>query len=199
MFKRKLTNGALDDQGTNTWCYTFNGYNSAEAEYYDMSSHPFYISEQTRQDAIDDGDGTDECDMCYGNVILPAKYTDSVGYYGIKIILNNIVFLGESYDDGYDNGYSVSYCFSNVFGNDCYGNTFGKKCYYNSFGNNCYSNSFESDCFRNSFGNYCYGNSFGNNCHSNSFGNDCHSNSFGYNLQNNLFGNRDVSPASMRV
>ncbi len=206
LFKRKLTNGALDNQGTDTWCYTFNGYNQNSTEYYDISSHMFYISEQTRQDAIADDDGADECDMCYNNVILPVKYTYRE-YYDVKVILNNIVFLSVSYDNGYDNGYDVAHCYGNAFsenchnntfskncrdntfGENCYNNAFGENCYNNTFGKNCYENTFGDDCNQNSFGNACRVNLLGNSCYCNSFRNGCYSNSFGNGCSNNSFGN----------
>ena len=191
-FKRPLTDGEYDpDEGTDTWVYTFNGYNLNAGTYYDMSTTPFRISEETKQAAMEDGDGADDGDICYGNKISERKAEDeaNAGYMRFAIKLNDIVFLGSSYDNGYDDGFGVCYCYFNTFESNCYSNTFGNGCTTNTFGSGCYSNTFGNNCVANTFGNNCVTNTFGNGCLRNTFGNNCFSNTFGFNCTTNTFGN----------
>ena len=185
-FKRKLTNGILDaENGTDTWCYTFNAYNEDNSEIQDASVI-------AQKEAIDD-----DANRCYGNIIN--YYCATVNNNGA--IMNDIVFLNLYNHDNYFSCHSNSFgndcrsnsfgngCHSNSFGNDCRSNSFGDGCTFNSFGKACIFNSFGNDCFYNSFGNVCRSNSFGNECNNNSFGNDCYDNSFGNYCNSNSFGN----------
>ena len=170
LFKRKLTDGVLDEEnGVDTWCYTFNAYCTDDTNIYDASV--ISRKEIIRRDA----------NRCYGNIVK--EYSVAIDNAGS--ILNDIVFL---------NIYGIEsmvsfHCFENSFGNSCSSNTFGNNCYSNTFGNNCYYNTFGNSCSDNSFGTSCSSNTFGNNCHSNTFGNSCSENSFGYECNGNSFGN----------
>ena len=215
LFKRKLTDGVLDEEnGVDTWCYTFNAYCTDDTNIYDASV--ISRKEIIRRDA----------NRCYGNIVK--EYSVAIDNAGS--ILNDIVFLNiygiesmvsfHCFENSFGNSCSSNTfgnscssntfgnncyyntfgtsCSSNTFGNNCYSNTFGNNCYSNTFGNNCesnsfetgcYSNSFETGCYSNSFGNYCNDNTFGNNCYYNTFGNNCSDNSFGNNCNDNSFGN----------
>ena len=193
-FKRKLTNGSYDDQGTDTWCYTFNAYNFVMGVCEDSST---IVSNRS----------VTNLNVCCENRIesyLATQDTQS------KFKLNDIVFLDISYDTMLlvmcygntirSNCYNITFgssCYGNTIGNSCYDITFGKNCQINSFGNYCRQNSFGDSCYRNTFGDSCYSNtfessyyegSFGSNCQNNTFGSSCYRNSFGSNCRNNTFG-----------
>lgn len=178
-FKRKLTDGDYDpENGTDTWVYTFNSWHKDDEECHDVSADLFYISEETRQAAIDDGDGADECDVCKNNVIKQYQISNDLGYFENRFALNDIVFLGNSYDDGLDDGYFVVHIYSNTFGNNCFSNTVGDNCFYITVGNECNNNTFGVSCFSITLGNKCCKNTIGNGCHAITIGNECHTNAF---------------------
>lgn len=186
------------ENGDDTWVYTFNGKNLNNGELYDITSTPHKISEETRQAALDDGDSTEEGDLCYNNKIAINILKDSLDCKTTKLSLNNIVFLCVSYDFGYYEGYCSSSCLSNTFDSDCYNNTFGNECSDNTFGYYCFSNTLGNGCCSNKFGERCNGNTLGNGCCFNKFGEMCYSNklgdrcssiTFGYGCHTNTFGN----------
>ena len=159
-FKRKLTNGAYNTGGVETFVYTFNAYDSDNRTINDASVI-------VARDAIDFG-----TQYCFSNAIKPAY---SIYSGNIEIcVLNNIVFL---------NLFSL---YGNFF--ECYFNTFGSNGYSNTFGNNCKSNTFRNECTNNTFGRGCSNNTFGNSCSNNTFGDNCNSNTFGNSCSNNTFG-----------
>ena len=201
------------DETTFEWYFTFHGLSSEDgdtiSDNYDMSTHPFKMTDECIQYQEDDGSGLNSKDECHDNIIKPAyyEYVTDDEYYKGRLVLNNIVFLnGLSYcyyneEDEYWE-YSSCYCYANAFGvecknntfgNGCSSNTFGNDCRYNTFGNYCSSNTFGNNCCYNTFGNNCYYNTFGNDCSSNTFGNDCYYNTFGNNCYRNTFGNNCYS------
>ena len=191
------------------WYYTFDGISSEDGEtpgaHYDMSAHPFRLSDECIQAQLDDDCGVDYADYCKNNIIKSAYYEYVVDdqYYKGRQVLNNIVFANSMSYCYYDEegeywNYTTNYCYNNTFGNycqyntfgnDCGGNTFGNYCQYNTFGNNCYNNTFGNGCGNNTFGNGCGNNTFGNDCGGNTFGNNCYNNTFGNYCQYNTFGN----------
>ena len=205
MFTRKLTNGALDDDnGTDTFVYTFNGY---------LAGNQMDLSNGIDL-AIAGGSGY--ITMCSENIIKSFYMymnQESVVQGNGLVVLNDNVFLCSANNIGEINNLFVfgnvfeeccfmntlhGYAQKNVFGEycnhntllkNCYSNTFGNECTRNTFGNDCTYNTFGDNCFYNTFGNYCDGNTFGNNCYSNTFGNGCTCNTFGINCSRNIFGN----------
>ena len=147
------------------WYYTFHGISSDDGEtigdHYDISTHPFKLTDECIQAQIDDDCGLDCEDQCHDNVILPAfwEYVADDEYYKGRQVLNNIVFInGLSYcyydEDGESWSYQTSYCYGNSFGVECKYSTFGNYFQYNTFGNSCYNNTFGNSCYNNTFGNY---------------------------------------------
>ncbi len=151
------------DETTFDWYYTFQGFrkeaDGSFSEQYDMSTHPLRLSDECIQYLEEDGCGSDIEDKCSDNVIKPAynEYFQDDEYYKGRRVLNNMVFLCESYcyyndeDEYWD--WSVAYCYGNKFGVECKSNTFGNYCYRNTFGNYCSDNSFANWCSDNTFGN----------------------------------------------
>ena len=102
MFKRKLTNGELDeDNGLDTWCYTFSFWKHRESEIVDAS----VFANRSKP-----GDFYDEC---YNNVIKEC-YDDFE--YSRSRVLNDIVLL--------DDDHWRIHLHSNIIKNNCHFNTF---------------------------------------------------------------------------
>lgn len=178
-FKRKLTNGNLDEtNGTDEWVFTFSAW---DTDYQSFVSED--LSLITKAVVIDDCYNT-----CQYNVIKPA-FLDNRPQY-----LNNIVFLNKYNEHNYE----YVMCYSNSFGENCLNNTFGNGCYHNEFGdacgNNklgevCHDNKFYNWCSNNVLGNSCFRNEFGFNSNYNNLGEVCGSNTFGSSCTYNTFGN----------
>lgn len=103
-FPRKITDGQLDEEnGTLTYCYTFNDYFIDVSRLGDASL--LTLKEEIDDDTI----------RCYDNVILPLKPFSSR-----KSSLNDIVFLNyREIEEYYE-------CSCNKIGSDCEKVTFGK-------------------------------------------------------------------------
>lgn len=175
-FKRDLTDGVLDaENGTSTWVYTFNYWDTNEEEVKDAS-----IIGNTLKN--NEGFINGVYNNKIGAVNSYVMYYGS-GYNKTNFALPDNVFLTKGEDLDYYG------CYHNTFGDDCYSNTFGNDCYSNTFGNGCGLNTFADDCYSNTFGNYCYSNTFRNYCNSNTFGDYCNLNTFEYYCYSNTFGN----------
>ena len=156
-FKRKITNGQYDENGTETWCYTFT--------WIDANGVPTDASIVAQNIPNDEGSYSG----CYNNVIKPSSaYNYGITTTNFLFALNNNVFISTySYFEGYFFG-----CSGNKFGVDCIDNTFGNGARNNNFGNSCANNNFANNCDNNIFGNYCSSNVF-SDCFGNIFGNGC--------------------------
>ena len=182
-FVRKITEGEYDQDGVDTWVYTFTGFSYENNTLVDGTT--LKASEYF----------TDEGSNLYKNNsigIYEVKPFEEDGFDNILETLSDNVFIGRYNEVPYvEDGPAklVSFSFNNELGRDCYSNTFGNNCRYNTFDNDCYSNTFGNYCYSNTFGNYCSSNTFGNNCFSNTFGNSCRYNTFGISVFNNTFGN----------
>ena len=135
-FKRKLTNGSLDTtSGTNTWCYTFNYWNSTTSVSEDLAMYNLTLHTEYGQ--------TDYIAPCIRNKLGRTAYNlQTTPYTNYNIILNNIVFLcTEIVGDA---------CRDNYFENQCHNITFGNYCYCNTFKNNCSNITFRNNCSCNS-------------------------------------------------
>lgn len=136
-FKRQLTDGSLDTtSGTNTWCYTFNYWNSTTSASEDLVMYNLTSYTQYGQ--------TDYIAPCIrnklGKTVTNYQTTPFTNY---NIILSNIVFLcteiaGDS-------------CRDNYFEDQCHNITFGNRCYYNILKNNCSNITFGDYCSCNNF------------------------------------------------
>lgn len=156
-FKRQLTDGSLDTtSGTNTWCYTFNYWNSTTGASEDLTMHGM--------DIVSNSGITDNIVPCYNNKFKEVNYRTGP-WENLNIILPDNVFLATSLDGGIIK--------NNIFEGDCRNNTFGQYCNDNTFGRNCFYNVFGNYCQHNTFGDYCYNNIFENSCYNNTFGQYC--------------------------
>ena len=156
-FKRQLTNGSLDTtSGTDTWCYTFNYWNSTEGASEDFTMHNMDVFALYGQ--------ADNVIPCYSNKFGKICNRQTQPFPNLNLILNDNVFLNTQIDG--------DCCHNNTFGNNCFYNTFGHFCRNNTFGNNCRNNTFGNNCFYNTFGNNCFNNTFGDSCTNNNFSDD---------------------------
>ena len=136
-FKRQLTNGSLDIiNGTNTWCYTFNYWNSTTSASEDLVMYNLTSYTQYGQ--------TDYIAPCIrnklGRTVCNFQTTPFTNY---NIILSNIVFLcTEIIGDSCRDNYFENQCYNITFGSCCCCNTFKYNCRSITFGNNCRFNNF---------------------------------------------------------
>ena len=149
-FKRQLTNGSLDTtSGTDTWCYTFNYWNSTTSASEDLVLYNLTPYTQYGQ--------TDYIAPCIRNKLGRTVYNyQSTPFTNYNSSLSNIVFLcieitGDS-------------CRDNYFEDQCYNITIGSCCYCNTFKNNCSNITFGSNCRNNSFSEQSHDITFGENC-----------------------------------
>ena len=136
-FKRQLTNGSLDTtSGTNTWCYTFNYWNSTTSVSEDLAM--YNLTSYTNYGL------TDYIAPCIRNKLGRSVYNcQTTPFTNYNISLSNIVFLcTEIVGDS---------CHDNYFENQCYNITFGNFCYYNTFKHNCKNITFGNNCSYNNF------------------------------------------------
>lgn len=136
-FKRQLTNGSLDTtSGTNTWCYTFNYWNSTTSVSEDLAMYNLTSHSQYGQ--------TDYIAPCIRNKLgRTACNHQTTPFTNYNIILSNIVFLCT--------GITGDSCHDNRFGDQCYNITFGSRCYCNNFKYNCQNITFGDNCNFNNF------------------------------------------------
>ena len=153
-FKRNLTNGQYDANGTETWCYTLNLW------YNDMCQDASIVGNTLPNDE-------GYIQGVYDNVFGYATAYDLTieGVDTFAFALGNNVVLSIT-DDGYFGIYS------NTIGNSFYSNTIGKSFYGNTIGNGFYSNIIGNDFDNNTIGNSFYTNTIGNNFFFNTIGND---------------------------
>jgi hypothetical protein len=149
-FKRQLTNGSLDTtSGTNTWCYTFNYWNSTTSASEDLAMYNLTSYTQYGQ--------TDYIAPCIRNKLgKTVTNYQTTPYTNYNIILSNIVFLcteitGDS-------------CRDNYFGDQCRNITIGSRCFCNTFKNNCSSIIFGDNCYYNTFSEQSYNITIGGYC-----------------------------------
>lgn len=183
-FKRDLTDGVLDtENGTTTWVYTFNLWDTTQELYFDASiiGNTLKSNEGFVNGVHNNKMGVvNSFNMYYGD-----------GYDKTNFVLPNNVFLTKGEDGNYYGCYSNTLgniCYSNTFGDNCNYNTFGDRCASNIFGEGCGSNTFGEGCRENTFGNYSDNNMFGNNCGYNTLGESCYANMFGNYCGSNTFG-----------
>lgn len=171
-FKRTITDGAYDANGTETWCYTLNLW-----------------ANDTCKDA-----------SIFGNTLafdsyIAGVYANNFGYctaYNLSSGPNSFAFaLGDnvilSVDDGY--GYYIG-MYSNTIGNNFHNNTISGDFFHENkigdvFTNNIIDNSF----YVNTIGNEFRGNTIGDSCSFNTIGNDFGYNTVGSNFYFNTIGN----------
>lgn len=205
------------DENNFGWYYTFDSIFSEDGtnpgDHYDMSTHPFHLSDECIQTVMSDY-AIDFADCCKNNIIKSAHHeylVDDISYKG-RQILNNIVFANNIsycfFNEVSDTWvYMTQTCYANVIETECKYNTFGNDCVSNSYGNNCCNNTlsdgcsfniFEYNCTNNILGSYCTNNKFGISCSFNTFtgfcinnifGDWCGANSFGSGSENNILGN----------
>ena len=186
------------DEANYGWYYTFDGIFSEDGtnpgDHYDMSTHPFHLSDECIQTELSDY-AIDFADCCKNNIIKNAHHEyliDDICYKG-RQILNDIVFANNiSYCFFNEVSgiwvYMTQTCYANVIETECKYNTFGSNCIGNSYGNNCCNNTLSDQCSYNIFENCCTNNILGSYCMSNKFGINCTFNTFACNCINNIFG-----------
>ena len=155
-----------------TWYYTFNGLDTDAGDSYDMSI-PRRVSEATIQFLINDGTGQDLLDSCHDNKIKPChlQYMEDSNYNLGKSILNNIVMLGQFYDDQGQGDYpTTSKCYNNIFDPECHDMTFGNSTFDLKCGSYCSGITCADYCGTNVFGFSCQVINLGNTCYDNKFG-----------------------------
>ena len=183
-FKRPLTDYEYDEQGTDTWVYTFNAF---------LGTTQFDNSMGLNLSQLG---GSGMATFCGNNKIGTAYDVDNVSSVlqgSGEYVLNDIVFNCFAASAEYIQNL---FCVKNVFGVNCVKNTFGNVVYSNSFGDNFSNNIFEDNTYFNVVGhgftnnvskNSFNGNTIGNNVSYNTFnefftyniiGNDCRSNTF---------------------
>ena len=191
-FKRNLTDGDLDiDNGTATWVFTFNFWDSGSLTCKDAS-----IVGNTYHD--DEG----MFPGVYGNRIgsLSSQSVDTGSESSImQFSLPDNVFL----TDGQPTEYYG--CYLNILGGNCYSNTFEDEPHDNTLGEGCNNNIFVGTCQENVLGkgcNYnvlntssnntlssgCTYNTLSANCNYNAFGNGSSNNTLGQSSDYNAFG-----------
>ena len=181
-FKRTITDGQYDEQGTETWCYTLNVWHN------NMCQDASIVGNTLPND---EGYVTGVYDNNFGYATAYDLYIEVVNTFAFE--LGDNVILSFDDNDGYYYG-----IYSNTIGNSFYNNTIGSSFCDNTIGNyltsNTIGNNFRSNTIGNSFasntiGNYSGSNTIGNNFASNTIGNNFGSNTIGNNFGSNTIGN----------
>jgi len=184
-FRRKITNGQYDANGTETWCYTLNIW------YNDMCQDASIVGNTLMND---EGYITGVYNNNFGYVTAYDLYLEGVNT--LAFALGNNVALSSD-EDGIYMG-----IFSNTIGDEFYYNTIGDNFYSNTIGDNFHENtigiSFFSNIIGNGFysntiGNYFGGNTIGDNFYSNTVGDEFDSNTIGNNFYSNTIGDNFYS------
>lgn len=178
-FKRTITDGQYDANGTETWCYTLNLW------YQDMC-----------QDASIVGN-TLPNDETYVIGVYDNKFGYATAYdlnfesgNTIAFALGNNVILSLDEGDGY---FGIN---SNIIGNDFYNNTIGTKFNFNIIGNEFYNNIIRNSFRSNIIGNEFFLNKIGNSFYSNSIGNCFGGNTISDDTSYKNYGNNGVELAT---
>lgn len=171
-FKRKLTDGSYDANGTETWCYTLNVW------YNDMCQDASIVG-NTLPNSWRYISGV------YDNVFGYATAIDLFieGANTFAFVLGNNVVLSFLQFSSYYSG-----IYSNTIGNDFYSNTIGDNFNSNIIGNYFSNNTIGNSFYYNTIGNDFYGNTIGNDFIFNTIGN-----SFYYNTIGNSFQHKNIS------
>ena len=181
-FKRTITDGQYDEQGTETWCYTLNVWHN------NMCQDASIVGNTLPND---EGYVTGVYDNNFGYATAYDLYIEVVNTFAFE--LGDNVILSFDDNDGYYYG-----IYSNTIGNSFYNNTIGSSFCDNTIGNyltsNTIGNNFRSNTIGNSFasntiGNYSGSNTIGNNFASNTIGNYSGSNTIGNTFASNTIGN----------
>lgn len=151
-FKRTITDGQYDANGTETWCYTLNLW------YNDMCQDASILGNTLPNE---DGGINGVYDNVFGYITADGI---DIGVNTFAFALGNNVVLSFD-DDGYFGIYS------NTIGNGFASNTIGNHFMDNTIGNWCFNNTIGNDFTDNTIGNSFNGNTIGNGVNSNTIGN----------------------------
>lgn len=198
-FKRKLTNGQYDKNGTETWCYTLNIW------YNDMCQDASIVGNTLLND---EGFVSGVYDNKFGYATarnLHIEYIEGVNTFAFALGDNVVLSVLEDYYDG---------IYSNTIGNAFYKNTIGSGFYENTIGNifdsNTIANNFQSNTIKDAFlrnvieddflGNMIginfMDNTIGNGFKSNMVGNYFSRKTIGDNIAQKNYGNNGVELAT---
>ena len=171
-FKRKLTNGQYDENGTETWCYTLNLW------YNDMCQDASIVGNTLPNDE-------GYIQGVYDNVFGYATAYDLTieGVDTFAFALGNNVVLSFNTNDGY---YGLN---SNTIGSRSNSNTIGNSFNCNTIGINFSYNTIGDFFEFNMIGYYFQANTIGNSFSANTIGNYFSDNTIGNNFSANMIGN----------
>lgn len=178
-FKRKLTDGQYDANGTETWCYTLNLW------YNNMCQDASIVGNILLND---EGYVTGVYDNKFGYATALDLNFESGNT--IAFALGNNVILSLDEGDGY---FGIN---SNIIGNDFYNNTIGTKFNFNIIGNEFYNNIIRNSFRSNIIGNEFFFNKIGNSFYSNSIGNYFGNNTISDDTSYKNYGNNGVELAT---
>lgn len=174
-FIRPIINGCQysEENGEDTWVYTFSAYDSELKQLLDASSID-----------LQNANG-EHVFFCLNNSIKDYFGPSDTGFLTSRtLFLNNIVFLGGIATDN-----PVYYrCVGNQFDYDCSSNTLEGDCCYNVFGRYCRDNILGWSCSLNVFGNYCQTNRLAEGCLNNSLNIGSRQINLGHGCAHNRFG-----------
>ena len=171
LFKRTITDGQYDENGTETWCYTLN-------VWYNNICQDASIVGNTLPN--DEGYISGAYDNVFGYATANDLYLDGVNTF--TFVLGDNVML--SFDD--DGVYFGIY--SNTIGNSFHNNTIGNDFALNTIGNDFSSNMIGNNFYSNMIGNYFYSNTIGTGFNANMIGNYFNFNTIGNNFFSNTIG-----------
>lgn len=169
-FKRKITDGQYDENGTETWCYTLNVWHE------NMCQDASIVGNTLPND---EGFVNGVYDNKFGCATAFNLYIEGVNTFAYALG-DNVVL---SFDDS-----GVYYgIYSNTIRNAFCNNTIGNEFYYNTIGNGFIGNTIGNGFICNNIGNDLSSNTIKNNFNNNMIGN-----SFTYNTIRNIFGNNMI-------
>ena len=153
-FKRTITNGQYNGNGTETWCYTLN-------IWYNGMCQDASIVGNTMPN--DEGYVTGVYDNIFGYATAYDLYIEGVNTFAFALG-NNVVL---SFDDG---GYFGIH--SNTIGSNFNGNTIGSNFNGNTIGSNFNGNTIGNNFNGNTIGNYCASKTISDNTSYANYGNN---------------------------
>lgn len=207
-FKRTITEGAYDEEGDDTWCYTLNVWHKGMCQDASIVGNTLpndddfvsgvYNNKFGYATAYDLSlAGVDTFAFALGNNVLLSLVEDD-GYYGTfsNIVGDNFYLntIGSSFHSNsignyvYDNLINI-YFDSNTIGNHFRGNTIGPGFEANTIGNHFVTNIIGDDFHLNTIGHKFVSNTIGNYVHDNIVGNNFHSSIIGNYFTHNTIGN----------
>ena len=154
-FKRTITDGQYDANGSETWCYTLNVW------YNDMCQDASIVGNILQND---EGFVNGVYDNNFGYVTAYDIYTEVVNTFAFA--LGDNVVLSFDDDDGFYYG-----IYSNTIGNGFYSNTIGSAFLNNIIGNNFYHNRIGNDFNFNTIGNKFQAKKIGDYIYAKNYGN----------------------------